>query len=166
MHHMQVSINCLFFRQHMSNPQGTSERKVSSTISFSPAERKIFIVFVYYLGSGALQLTTFSIATKHINHDIDAIASYFSCQRSGYDSACSLEIAQNPVWALLALIVLLLLPAINFVYAIRGDDFKRFCNLCARVSRVSLLLNNSTATSSVPPSDPAQELKSCTVRVE
>ena len=150
----------------MSNPQGTSQYRVSSAITFSPAERKIFIVFLYYLGSGALQLTTFSIATKNINHDIDAIASYFSCQRSGYDSACSLNTAQNPVWALLAFIVLLLFPAIHFVYAIRASDVKWFCNLCARVGRASLLLNNSTATSSVPPSNPAQELKSVTVSVE
>ena len=130
-----------------------SESGVRNTINFSPAERKIFIVFLYYLGTGALQLTTFSIANKHINHDTDELASYFSCQRSGYDSTCSFDGANNPAWSLLAFVALLLFPAINFVYTIRGSDFKKICVLC---SEVRLLSKNSTITSSLP-SKPAQE---------
>ena len=95
-----------------------------NTVLFSPAERKIFVVFLYYLFSGALQLTTFSIYVRNINHNFNILYSYFTCQRSGLDDSCTLETKKNPFWALFAFIVLFLFPVINLYFAMKLSDFK------------------------------------------
>ena len=105
--------------------------RVLTPIKFSSAERKIFIVFVYYLASGAMQLTTFSVANKYVAHDVELITNYFNCQRSGYNSTCSLDTTQShPVLLLLALIFLLLFPAINLVFTANLKDLRMFCKVC------------------------------------
>ena len=85
----------------------------------SSAELKLLVVFFYYLFSGALQLTTFSIATTRIDHDINDIYAYFRCQGSGEDSSCSLNLKQNKLLYLFALIVLSLSPATNLFLALK-----------------------------------------------
>ena len=85
----------------------------------SSAELKLLVVFFYYLFSGVLQLTTFSIATTRIDHDINDIDAYFRCQGSGEDSSCSLNLKQNELLNLFALIVLFLSPAINLFFALK-----------------------------------------------
>ena len=102
-------------------------RKLTSLIHFGPAESKIFIVFLYYLVSGGLQFTTFSLSTRYIDHDIDAALSYFDCQRNGNNNSCSLDVKQNPVWSLMAIIILMFFPAINLVYAVKFSDIKKIC---------------------------------------
>ena len=116
----------------------------------SSAEFKLFVVFVYYLFSGALQLTTFSISTRNIDHDVSAITTYINCQRSGKNSSCSLELKQNRFWSLFALIVLLLFPAINLFFALKLSYFKRLCivgwkrvTLLRRSTRISFFSSSS-----------------------
>lgn len=94
-------------------------------IHFGPAESKVFIVFLYYLVSGALQFTTFSLSTRYIDHDIEAALSYFDCQRNGNNDSCSLDLKQNPVWSLMAFVILMFFPAINLVYAVKFSDVKK-----------------------------------------
>lgn len=106
-----------------SNSRKTSN--LTTLMHFSPAESKIFIVFLYYMLSGALWFTTFSLSTNNIDHDIKAAHSYFDCQRNGYDSTCSLNTKQNPVWSLLAIVILMLFPAINLVYAVKFSEVKK-----------------------------------------
>jgi hypothetical protein len=141
-------------RRHMSNHQNTSRR---INISFSAAERKIFIVLLYYTFSVALQLTTFSLALRFINHDINAITTYFTCQRSGEDSSCSLNTRQNPFWSLFALIVFLLLPAINLFFALRLSDLKLMCSLCLGLRKRVTLQQSSAGSSSLPSSKQTEE---------
>ena len=124
-------------------------------IILTPAERKIFIVLLYYTFSVALQLTTFSLSTRNINHDINAIFSYFSCQQSGENSSCTLDTAQNPFWALFALIVLLLLPSINLFFAMNLRDFRGLCRPCLTLLRRVKPKQSSVISSSVPASGPA-----------
>jgi hypothetical protein len=138
----------------MSNHQNTSRR---INISFSAAERKIFIVLLYYTFSVALQLTTFSLALRFINHDINAITTYFTCQRSGEDSSCSLNTRQNPFWSLFALIVFLLLPAINLFFALRLSDLKLMCSLCLGLRKRVTLQQSSAGSSSLPSSKQTEE---------
>ena len=107
--------------QHMSSNPRIKGRASNKPPLLSSAEFKLFVVFVYYLFSGALQLTTFSISTRNIDHDVSAITTYINCQRSGKNSSCSLELKQNRFWSLFALIVLLLFFALKLSY------FKRLC---------------------------------------
>ena len=112
-----------YILQHMvNNSHSSSGNKIQL---LSSAELKLLVVFFYYLFSGALQLTTFSISTTHIDHDVNALNTYFSCQKSGEDSSCSLNLKQNRFWSLFALIVLLLFPAINLFFALKLNSAKR-----------------------------------------
>ena len=144
--------------QHMNSNLKLSSGSSRRIVLFSPAERKIFIVLLYYTFSIALQLTTFSLSIRNINSDVAAYTSYISCQRSGEDSACTLNLAQNPFWSLFALIVLLLLPAINLFFAIRLGDVKLLCKPCLLVrERITPQHSTTSAgTSSLPSSTPAE----------
>lgn len=108
------------FLQHMLTGRNHSRK----LIHFSPAESKVFIVFLYYIISGALVLTTFSIHTRDIDHNVEATISYFDCQKNGYDNTCSLDIKQNPVWSLMAFVFLMVFPAVNLIYAVKFSDIK------------------------------------------
>ena len=115
----------------------------------SSAEFKLFVVFVYYLFSGALQLTTFSISTRNIAHNVSAITTYINCQRSGKNSSCSLEL-KHTFWSLFAFIVLLLFPVINLFFVLKLSYFKRLCmaggkrvTLLRRSTRISFFSSSS-----------------------
>ena len=128
-------------------------RKSRSTVGFSPAERKIFVVFLYYLLSGALQLTTFSISIKNFDHNAGVLLDYFNCQRSGKDDSCSLNTKHTKFWSLFAFTVLLLLPVINLYFAVKLSKVFVICKFCVFVRKpVSLLQSSSTDSSSVPSS--------------
>ena len=136
--------------QHMSSNPRIKGQAINKPPLLSSAEFKLFVVFVYYLFSGALQLTTFSISTRNIDHDVSAITTYINCQRSGKNSSCSLELKQNRFWSLFALIVLLLFPAINLFFALKLSYFKRLCivgwkrvTLLRRSTRISFFSSSS-----------------------
>ena len=136
--------------QHMSSNPRIKGRASNKPPLLSSAEFKLFVVFVYYLFSGALQLTTFSISTRNIDHDVSAITTYINCQRSGKNSSCSLELKQNRFWSLFALIVLLLFPVINLFFALKLSYFKRLCivgwkrvTLLRRSTRISFFSSSS-----------------------
>ena len=121
-------------------------------ILLSPPERKIFIILIYYTFSVALQLTTFSLSVRNISHDINAIFSYFSCQQSGENSSCSLDTAQNPFLSLFALIVLLLVPAMNLFLAMRLNDVGVLYKPCLKIIKKVKPQQSSVSSSSLPPS--------------
>ena len=123
-----------FSLQHMSsNPRSARQSSNDEKPQLlSSAELKLLVVFFYYLFSGALQLTTFSISTTHIDHDVNALNTYFSCQRSGEDSSCSLNLKQNRFWSLFALIVLFLFPAINLFFALKLSVIKQLCTIAGQ----------------------------------
>ena len=136
--------------QHMSSNPRIKGQASNKPPLLSSAEFKLFVVFVYYLFSGALQLTTFSISTRNIDHDVSAITTYINCQRSGKNSSCSLELKQNRFWSLFALIVLLLFPVINLFFALKLSYFKRLCivgwkrvTLLRRSTRISFFSSSS-----------------------
>ena len=135
--------------QHMSSNPRIKGRASNKPPLISSAEFKLFVVFVYYLFSGALQLTTFSISTRNIDHDVSAITTYINCQRSGKNSSCSLEL-KHTFWSLFAFIVLLLFPVINLFFVLKLSYFKRLCmaggkrvTLLRRSTRISFFSSSS-----------------------
>ena len=124
----------------MVNRAGNKANK-SKVQLLSSAELKLLVVFFYYLFSGVLQLTTFSIATTRIDHDINDIYAYFRCQGSGEDSSCSLNLKQNRFWSLFALIVLFLFPAINLFFALKLHSARKLVKASGR--RMTLLRSSA-----------------------
>ena len=135
--------------QHMSSNPRIKGRASNKPPLLSSAEFKLFVVFVYYLFSGALQLTTFSISIRNIAHNVSAITTYINCQRSGKNSSCSLEL-KHTFWSLFAFIVLLLFPVINLFFVLKLSYFKRLCmaggkrvTLLRRSTRISFFSSSS-----------------------
>ena len=128
----------------MSNQKNINRSR--NTVLLSPAERKVFVVFLYYLFSGVLQLSTFSLVIKGIDHNIKALGSYFQCQRSGLNESCSLDTRFIEFWSLLAFIVVLLLPVINLYFALK---LKIVFLLCKSLNCQVIRLHRKTVSNSV-----------------
>lgn len=97
---------------------------LKTPIKIGPAERKILVVFLYYITLGAVALTAFTLATKYLSQNITATLQYFDCERSGYNSTCNLDITQFPSVTVAAYVLLGLFPAINLVFALNIRDLK------------------------------------------
>ena len=113
----------------------------------SPAERKVLVVFLYYLFFGVLQLSTFSLSINDVDHNIKALGGYFQCQRSGLDESCSLDARFTEFWSLFAFIVLLLLPVINLYFALKLKSINLLCNSCKNSYRLTEFHSNTTSNS-------------------
>ena len=128
-----------FFLQHMA----TGLNHSTKLMHFSWAESKVFIVFLYYVISGALELTTFSITTRNMDHDIAAAVSYFDCQKNGYNDTCSLDIKEtSSAVSIAAFVFLMLFPAINLIYAVKYNDVKMILN---KIS-TAICVNNTVSS--------------------
>ena len=97
---------------------------LKTPMKIGPAERKILLVFLYYVTLGAVALTSFTLATKYASQNIAATLQYFDCEKSGRNSTCDLDIKQFPMVTLTAYVLLGLFPAINLVFVVNTKDLK------------------------------------------
>ena len=105
--------------------QGLFHSKTKKTsINIGTAERKILLVFVYYISLGAVALTAFTLAIKHLNYNITETFNYFDCQKSGFNNTCEFNIKQFPTITVAAYVLLGLQPSINLVYALNIKEIK------------------------------------------
>ena len=135
-----------FFPYPLQHMRSHNIRRSSNKVLLSPAERKILVVFLYYLFFGVLQLSTFSLSIKDIDQNIRDLGSYFQCQRSGVDQSCSLDARFINYWSLFSFIVLLLLPVINLYFAIKLRSVYFLFNFCKHY-RLTLFHSNTASTS-------------------
>ena len=129
--------------QHMSSH---TLRRSTNKVLLSPAERKILVVFLFYLFFGVLKLSTFSLRVKDIDEDIRALGNYFQCQRSGVHQSCSLNARFIDHWSLFAFIVFFLLPVINLYFAIKLRSVCFLFNSCKNY-RLTQFHSNTASTS-------------------
>ena len=113
----------------------------------SPAERKTFVLFLYYLFFGVLQLTTHSLLIKDIDCNIMVVYNYSRCQRSGINQSCSLDTTLFiEMFSLLPNILVSLLPVISLFLIINIRGVLVSCKSCFyRVTQ----FHDNTASSSV-----------------
>ena len=138
----------IFLTQHMSDRKFQQSR---NTVLLSAAESKIFVVFLYYLFTGVLQLSTFSLAIKEVDQNIRVLGNYFQCQRSGLNESCSPETEFIEFWSLFAFIVLLLLPAINLYFASKlGSICVMFKSRKNQVNRLRSRMFSTSTTETEP----------------
>lgn len=99
-------------------------------VKISTAERKILIVFLYFVLLGAVSLTSFSISRREVESFIRNISLYFICERNGANPSCdrgSFENKAYPELASLTHALLSLFPAINLIYVISIKDALLCC---------------------------------------
>ena len=119
-------------------------RQFKSPYKIGTAERKILIVFVYYVLLAAISLVAFSLSTRHSEQFIIKVLDYFTCESHGVnpDNHCDEKInsyLKHRHVALLTLshVLLGLYPVMNLIYVINTRELKLHVKkwlLCRRSS--------------------------------
>ena len=141
-----MAFSTAFFPYPLQHMSSHTLHRSTNIVLLSPAERKVLVVFLYYLFFGVLQLSTFSLNVKDIDQDIRALGNYFQFQRSGVDQSCSLNARFIDYWSLFAFIILVLLPVINLYFTIKLRNVYFLCNSCKNY-RLTQFHSNTASTS-------------------
>ena len=121
------------------------KKQSKQLLTISTAERKLLIVFCYYVLLDVLALMAFTITTRNIEQFEAAVTNYWQCELTGVDpeSPCDALIASyrefsNPVLSSFGFVILGSSPAVNLIFAINFSElkqkFKIWCR-CASKSR-------------------------------
>lgn len=94
-------------------------------------EKKIIIVLLYYALLIVIALTAFTLAMRNVDFFRDELGRHFACEARGFnpDSPCDrerFESTRHPVASLLAYILLLLFPVINFTFVINFRETRKW----------------------------------------
>ena len=94
------------------------------------AERKILIVFVYYILLAVFAVLGFSLATRDAKRVTSGVIRYFECERKGVDpdnpcDTSGYENITNMYISLLSYILIGMYPLINFIYVIDVRELKQ-----------------------------------------
>ena len=132
-----TSIDFILWSPHYpSQQQGLFRIKLSkSPFKIDTAEKKILIIFCYYIILGVIGLVTFTFATRNDDRILEEIAGYFTCELPGIDplNPCDRSRYQallDPELNCFSYILLGLFPVVNLIFAVNADKLKQWCD-CA-----------------------------------
>lgn len=140
----------IFMQQHGLFRQNQSQ----SPFKIGAAERKLLIVFCYYVVLAVISLTSFTMSTR----DASAIAThtleYFLCEQGGHNpetpcSRAAIDEMTDPVISTMSYILLGLFPIVNLVYALNVQELKEHCRWCRKGVKFIHSDAPSTASSAV-----------------
>ena len=126
------------------------------------AERKILIIFCYYVLLATIALTAFTVTTRNVGQFAAAVADYWRCELTGVDSEtpCNGLIASfrdltNPVLTSFSYILLGIFPAVNLVFAVNISELKqKFKTCCSRLEKFYSSEEQSTSVASANSTQP------------
>ena len=102
------------------------------------AERKILIIFCYYVLLVVIALIAFTVITRNIGQFAAAVADYWQCELTGVDpeNPCdelraSLEGLSFPVLTSFSYILLGISPAVHLVFAVNISELKQKFKTCS-----------------------------------
>lgn len=107
-------------------------KQKKSCFKIGSGEKKIVIVWLYYVLLVEFALMAFTLSTSRISQFRTAVQINFLCERRGFnpDAPCDrtlLDSFKFPEVNLLAYILLELFPVINFTYVIKFRVLKKWC---------------------------------------
>lgn len=149
-----ISYNCLQYQltcpPFLTNMQqhGLFVNKYSkSPLKIGTAERKLLIVFCYYVLLAVIALTAFTLSTKNLSQSVKFILKHFDCERDGHNTSnpCSrseFEELNNAALTTFSYILLGLFPIVNLVYAVNIQELKVYCQ-CFRKKATSKFSNSN-----------------------
>jgi ABC-type phosphate transport system permease subunit len=110
--------------------QGLFRSSSKNSFHVSTAEKKLFIVFCYYIFLQAVVFVNFSLSGKAVDTLRSELFSYFFCEQNGYDpdNPCSrsgFENLINPGITFLSFMLAMVAPAVNFVFVIDYRELKQ-----------------------------------------
>jgi hypothetical protein len=111
-------------------------------ITIGTPERKILISICYYVIMTLFTLTAFTIATRNAGAFSTQLLGHFSCEQLGQDPenpvTCDrndFRQLSNPEVSAVALILLVLQPVVNLVYALNVKELTEKCTFCLKVKK-------------------------------
>ncbi len=97
---------------------------------FGAAEKKLILVFCYYIILSSIALTAFTLSTRNAPFIVRNIGLYFLCEQSGHDPAhpCIRDHHQYSYQYLstLSYVLLSLFPVVNLIFTINLKELKDF----------------------------------------
>ncbi len=101
----------MLFRIHQSK----------SPFSFGVAEKKLVIIFVYFVVLEVVGFVVFSLSQRNASQLTQELVKYFTCELNGHYPAnpcdrTAFERFQQPTILIISYILLLLTPLVNMVY--------------------------------------------------
>ena len=110
------------------NIKNSRNKTSSSPFTFGTTEKKLLIIFLYYLVAAVVNLTVLTLFTRNTLAIAKNIQNYFLCERGSFNPSnpCSLPngIYNYPFGSSLGHILLSLLPIVNLIYAININELK------------------------------------------
>lgn len=122
---------------HLFQTQGLF-RSNQHTFSVSIAEKKLLIVFCYYIFLQVIAFVTFSLSEQASDTLQTELFSYFLCEQNGQDpnNLCSrsgFEHLINPGITISSFVLAMIAPAVNFVFVVDYHEVKqKLKHLCAK----------------------------------
>ena len=107
------------------------------------AERKLLIIFCYYVLLNTIALTTFTVTTRNVGQFAAAVVDYWCCELTGVNSEnpcdelrASFRELANPVIATFSYVLLGIFPAVNLVFVVNLSELKqKFKTFCSRLEK-------------------------------
>ncbi|KAL5491673.1 hypothetical protein EMCRGX_G017005 [Ephydatia muelleri] len=119
----------------------TIRKRIKNKSMPGSADKKVFIVFCYYVILGVVSLVAFELNSKTSTQFISSLATYFACERETPGKCESYrKIAINFTYPGISdamYIILALYPLVNLVYAFDFHGFKYACSSFLQPSQVS-----------------------------
>ncbi len=107
--------------------------KVPAPMSMSTAEKKILIVFCYYILLGVIALMAFTLAVKDDEIVAHEYETYFLCESKGIDpnnpeecDRSGFEQYLTPGLMACAYILIGIFPALNLIFVVNIKELKEF----------------------------------------
>ena len=104
------------------------EQRSKSSRKLGTAEKKVLIVFLYYVLLGIVALASFGINIRTVNAFVSALSAYFACESTtpGNCESSRNTALQNtfPGLTNTTYILLALFPLVNLVYAFNFNELK------------------------------------------
>ena len=102
---------------------------------FGTAEKKLLIVFCYYVVLTVFALTAFTMFTRNAPRLVSSIQRYFICERRGHDpnNPCSrsgIADGNNHFMDTLSFLLVAFFPVVNLVYAVNVRELKELWMKC------------------------------------
>ena len=109
-------------------------KKVKDVFKIGTAEKKILIVFCYYVLLTAVAFTSLTLRLRSSELFAEQLSNYFVCEERGNDpnNPCDRNTFRQltfPWWSVVSFALIFLLPAVNLVYALNIKELKEKFNI-------------------------------------
>ena len=104
------------------------EKEKSNRFQLGAAEKKLLVVFCYYVVLASVALTSFTLSIRNLPSFLRKLQTYFLCEQRGHDPSnpCSRVFQEQsyPLLATASFILLGMFPVVNMLYAVNLRDLK------------------------------------------